>query len=138
MIDIAEQVLDQLATDVDVPVHTGLPLPQGDVMVIPSPKLRAATEPISLAGVRLVEGRGGHVHLLMGRVLWAPNNSVGAQTLGTVTVPDGEVGYLAHGDGTPVSALDREAEHGLVAFGPGTYVIRRQREQREAIALVAD
>jgi hypothetical protein len=133
-----DQVLDQLAADADVPVHIGLPLPQGDVMVIPAPNAKAATDPIPDAGVRLVEGRGGHVHLLMGRVAWRASQDRDGQMLGVVTVLAGEVGYVAHGDGTPVSALDREAEHGLVAFGPGTYRIVRQREQREVIALVTD
>ncbi len=127
-------MVDQLA-----PAHTGVPQAQGDLMVIPADgKVPDATASIPPVGVPLVRGAGGHTHLLMGRgVLWAPGRD-GAQTVGTVTVPDGAVGYLAHGDGSPASALAREADHGLVAFGPGTYVIRRQREQADVIRMVAD
>lgn len=134
----ADAVLEQLAAEVATPVHTGKPLPQGDLLVIPADgQVPDATDPIPNVGVPLVRGTGGHVHLLMGRVLWAPGRE-GAQTIGTVTVPDGHVGYLAHGDGTPASALSRDADHALVAFGPGTYVIRRQREQADEIHLVED
>lgn len=138
MIDTIDTVLDRLATEIDIPTHTGTPQAQGDVLVIPADgQIPPATTPLPPAGARLVEGRGGHVHLLLGRVMWAANRP-SAQTLGTVTVPSGEVGYIAHGDGTPASALDRDAEHALVAFGPGTYVIRRQREQADVIRMVAD
>lgn len=133
----AEQVLAQL--DDIAPVHTGLPLAQGDLLLIPADgQVPPATDPIPAAGVPLVRGQGGHTHLLMGHVLWAAD-STGSQTIGTVTVPARQVGYIAHGDGTPASALDRDAEHALVAFGgPCTYVIRRQREQADEIRMVAD
>jgi hypothetical protein len=134
----ADAVLDALTADADVPVITGKPLPQGDVLILPADGLVPdAAGPLPACGAELVRGQGGHVHLLLGRVLWAPGRE-GAQTVGTVTVPEGEVGYLAHGDGTPVSALSRDAEHGLQAFGPGTYVVRRQREQADEERLVAD
>lgn len=134
----AEAVLGALAADADIPVITGVPAVQGDVIVIPADGLAPdATLPLPADGAVLVRGQGGHAHLLLGRVLWAPGRP-GAQTLGTVTVPGGEAGYLAHGDGTPVSALSGDAEHGVQAFGPGTWVIRRQREQAEEARLVAD
>lgn len=132
-----DQVIEQLAADADIPVHTGVPQAQGDVMVIPVPGAKPATDPIPAPGVRLVEGRGGHVHLLMGRALWRPAAGDG-QMLGVVTVPDGETAYVAHGDGTPVSALDRDAEHALLAVGPGTYRVVRQREQADVVRMVAD
>jgi hypothetical protein len=137
--DLAGSVLAQLAAHPNIPVHTGLPQAQGDLLVLPADgKVPPASEPVPAAGVALLRGQGGHVHLLLGRVNWAPGEQ-GAQTLGTVTVPDCETGYLAHGDGTPVSALSQDAEHALVAFGPGTYVVRRQREQDdEASRLVED
>lgn len=134
----ADGVLERLAAEVETPVYAGLPQAQGDLLLLPADgKVPAATGAIPLAGVPLVRGDGGHVHLLLGRVAWAAN-AEGAQTVGTVTVPDGEVGYLAHGDGTPASALSRDADHALVAFGPGTYVVRRQREQADAIRLTRD
>jgi hypothetical protein len=138
VITSTDEVLAALAADADVPVITGEPLPQGDLLLIPAGgQVPPATVPVARDGAELVRGQGGHVHLLLGAVLWAPG-APGAQTVGTVTVPDGETGYLAHGDGTPVSALSRDAEHAVVAFGPGTYVIRRQREQAGEQRLVAD
>ncbi len=139
---MSTEALDRLLAQIEVPVITGRPLPQGDLMIIPADgQVPDATEPLPVEGVPLVRGQGGHVHLLLGRVLWAPNWE-GAQTIGTVTVPDGEVGYLAHGDGSPASVLTRDADHDLQGFGgrPGarTYVIRRQREQMDEIELVAD
>jgi len=134
----ASDVLDALAAEADVPVITGRPVIQGDVAILPADgQVAAATTPLPAEGAELVRGRGGHVHLLLGKVFWAPGRE-GAQTVGTVTVPPGEVGYLAHGDGTPVSALSRDAEHALDAFGPGTWVARRQREQAAGQRLIAD
>lgn len=131
-------VLDALAADADVPVITGLPVIQGDVGIFPADgQVPDATVPLPAEGVVLVRGQGGHAHLLLGRVLYAPGRE-GAQTIGVITVPDGETGYVAHGDGSPVSALSRDAEHGLDAFGPGTWVARRQREQADEERLVAD
>ncbi len=46
--------------------------------------------------------------------------------LATLTVPDGQVAYLAH------------PEHGYMGVGPGTYEIRRQREQADELRLVQD
>jgi hypothetical protein len=134
----AETVLDLLAGETDIPVITGRPVPQGDVILIPADgQVPAATVPLPPAGAELARGQGGHVHLLLGRVLWAAG-AEGAQTVGTVTVPPGETGFLAHGDGTPVSALSRDAEHGVQAFGQGTWVVRRQREQAGEVRRVAD
>lgn len=134
----AGEVLAALTADAEIPVQVGVLVPQGDIIVIPADGMvPPAADPLPAEGAELVRGQGGHVHLLLGRVLWAPGRA-GAQTVGTVTVPDGEVGYLAHGDGTPVSALSGDAEHGVQAFGPGTYVIRRQREQADEERLVAD
>lgn len=132
----AETVLEQLRTEVEVPVHTGVPQAQGDLLLIPADgRVDPATTVISSEGVALVRGNGGHTHLLLGRVAWSP---LGQTTLGVVTVPDGEIGYLAHGDGTPTSALSGDADHALAAFGPGTYVIRQQREYVDQWRQVAD
>lgn len=134
----AEAVLDLLTAEAEIPVITGRPVPQGDVILIPADgQVPAATVPLPPAGAELVRGQGGNVHLLLGRVLWAAGVE-GAQTIGTVTVPPGETGYLAHGDGTPLSALSRDAEHGVQAFGPGTWVVRRQREQADEVRQIAD
>jgi len=121
-------VLDHLDREVTIPVLPGLQ-PQGDIMVIPIHAAVWDAIPVPASGVPVVRGEnGGNTHLLVadGPVTWAPNPRTGAQTLGEVTVPDGSVAYLLH------------PEHGAAGIAPGTYVIRRQREQRDAIELVAD
>lgn len=47
--------------------------------------------------------------------------------LGVLTVPPGATAYLVHTE-----------EHGANGIGPGTYEIRRQREQADEIRMVAD
>ena len=44
----------------------------------------------------------------------------------SLTVPDGEVAYLAH------------PEHGYSGIGPGTYELRRQREQADQLRMIQD
>lgn len=121
--------LDRQAT---VPVTAGLQR-QGDVIVIPASMLARAetvTTRVPAAGVAVVRGEaGGNTHLLLGDgpVFFAPaQQRPGSLDLGTVTVPDGSVGYLAH------------PEHAYTGIAPGTYVIRRQREQADEIRLVQD
>lgn len=119
--------LDREAT---VPVSTGLQR-QGDVIVIPAATVRrgrsAATKPVPRSGVPVVRGEaGGNTHLLLaaGPVRYDPAPE--DLTLGVLTVEDGAVAYLAH------------PEHGYAGIGPGTYVVRRQREQADVIRMVAD
>lgn len=121
-----------LDRQVTVPIIAGLQR-QGDVLVIPAALLsgaEAVTTRIPAAGVPVVRGEaGGNTHLLLsdGPVFYAPApGRSGSLDLGTVTVPDGSVGYLAH------------PEHAYSGIAPGTYVIRRQREQADEIRLVQD
>lgn len=104
---------------------------QGDVIIIPTAMVRrpgaAAEKPVPQCGVAVVRGEaGGNTHLLLadGPVRYdpAPRNL----TLGVLTVGEGAVAYLAH------------PEHGYAGIAPGTYVIRRQREQADEIRIVAD
>jgi len=129
VLDLTEaDVLDHLDRQVTVPALAGLQ-PQGDVIVIPVSATVWDASPVPARGVPVVRGEnGGNTHLLIGDgpVAWAPSPRAGAQTLGEVTVPDGSVGYLLH------------PEHGAAGIAPGTYVIRRQREQADEIRLVAD
>jgi len=131
-------VWGELDAQISPPVVAGVPQAQGDLLVIPWPATTATQErvlacakatPVGPQGISVVEGQGGNTHLLVdpdrAGVLWAPN-AAGAQTVGTVVVPPGTVAYLDH------------AEHGRNAIGPGVYVIRRQREQRDLVELVAD
>ena len=129
-VDIDEH-LDRQAT---IPVHDGLQC-QGDVAVVPQAMTRRhhlhpATTPVPSAGVPVVRGEaGGNTHLLLGQgdVFW--DGHTGGPTdlrLGTLTVATGAVAYLAH------------PEHAYAGIAPGTYEVRRQREQADEIRIVAD
>jgi len=138
------RTLDQLITthgvDVDphldrqatVPITAGLQR-QGDVIVIPAAMLAEAevvTNLVPREGIPVVRGEaGGNTHLLLGDgpVFYAPApQRSGSLDLGTLTVPAGSTAYLAH------------PEHAYSGIAPGTYVIRRQREQADVIRVVAD
>lgn len=112
-----------------VPVSTGLQR-QGDVLVLPVTSRRPATTPVSRAGHPVVRGEsGGNTHLLLadGDVRFdAVAPSAAGLDLGTLTVAPSATAFLAH------------PEHGYAGIGPGTYVIRRQREQADELRLVAD
>lgn len=118
--------LDREAT---VVVSTGLQR-QGDVIVIPARMVRpgsAAQQLVPREGVAVVRGEaGGNTHLLLadGPVRFDP--APRELTLGVLTVEAGATAYLAH------------PEHGYAGIGPGTYVVRRQREQADEIRLVTD
>ncbi|MCA1570768.1 MAG: hypothetical protein LC798_10720 [Chloroflexi bacterium] len=117
-------VLDHLDRQVDIPVLTG-PQAQGDVIVLPHAP--AAKTGLPAGGLPVVEGGpGGHTHRLLadGPVLFDRTDR--ALDVGVLTVGEGAVAYLAH------------PEHGFAGVGPGSYVIRRQREQAEEERLVAD
>lgn len=123
-------LLDHLDTQVTVPVLAD-PQAQGDLIVIPvtNPTIAGLiTTPLPQAGVPVVRGEnGGHTHHLIGDgpVCWSPQRD-GAQTLGVLTIPTDSTAYLVH------------PEHGAAGIAPGTYVLRRQREQADEARLVAD
>ncbi len=112
-----------------IPVLTGMQM-QGDVAIIPTKPSAKKSTPVPPSGVAVVRGEsGGNTHLLVaeGPVSWAP--VVGNPTLldlGVVTVPEGATAFLLH------------PEHGANAMGPGSYTIRRQREQADELRIVAD
>lgn len=118
-----------------VPVSAGLQR-QGDVLVLPVTQLKLfpgeARTAVPKSGVAVVRGEnGGNTHLLLaqGDVRFDGHDGGGSDLdlrLGVLTVGDGAAAFLAH------------PEHGYAGIAPGTYEIRRQREQRDAIALVAD
>lgn len=122
-------VLAHLDRQAAVPIICGVQA-QGDVLVVPEHRATPAATPVLAAGVPVVRGEnGGNTHLLLadGDVRF-DSRPVTARdlVLGNLTVADGAVAYLAH------------PEHGYTGIGPGTYQLRRQREQAEEQRLVAD
>lgn len=124
-------VLAHLDRQIEVPIVAGLQA-QGDVIVIPVviADARPAKTPVPKTGIPVVQGEnGGNTHLLLaeGAAYFdqIPRSDTGLD-LGVLTVTAGATAYLAH------------PEHGYTGIAPGTYVIRRQREQADAIRLVQD
>lgn len=122
-------VLEHLDRDLEVPIHDGLQV-QGDVAVIPLPgdsERGESRTPVPSAGIPVIKAfRGGHEHRLLagtpGTAFWTPSGS--GQDLGVLEAT--EPAYLAH------------PEHGYLGIGPGSYLLKRQREQAEEERLVAD
>jgi hypothetical protein len=121
-----------LEREFTIPVSAGLQR-QGDVIVIPTPKkkLPAKATQVGAAGVPVVRGEnGGNTHLLLaaGDVRFAVVESTtqGQLDVGVFTVAEDAQAYLAH------------PEHGYMGIAPGTYTVRRQREQADEIRQVAD
>lgn len=131
-----EQLVGSFGIDVDqhldrediVPVVNGLQR-QGDVIVIPTPDVEVRDgKQVPAQGVAVVRGEnGGNTHLLLasGDVKYAVVES-DRLDIGTFTVAEGSTAYLAH------------PEHGYAGIAPGTYTVRRQREQADEIRMVAD
>jgi hypothetical protein len=120
---------DHLALDLTVPVLTGMQR-QGDVLVIPTPTTGPATTPVPAGGVPVVRGEaGGNTHAVVadGDVRCDTRQAdVWDLTLAVLTVAEGATAWLGH------------LEHGYNGIGPGTYTLRRQREQADVIRVVAD
>lgn len=117
-----------LEAQAEVPVLTG-PQRQGDIIVLPSRPSVELGALVPASGVPVVRGEaGGNTHLLVadGPVSWLVGSVSDRLHLGTVTVPEGATAFLLH------------PEHGAQGIGPGTYRVRRQREQADEIRMVAD
>lgn len=118
-----------LEAQADVPLISDAPQRQGDVFVTPiRPGQVARLSALPSEGIAVVRGEaGGNTHLLVGDgpVFWAPATSEGTLQ-GTLVVEEGGQAFLIH------------PEHGATGMGPGQFIIRRQREQHEEIALVSD
>lgn len=121
-------VHEHLDREFEIPVLSGAQR-QGDVIVLPR-HTTPATTTVPQAGHPVVRGEnGGNTHLLLadGDVFFdAKVASATDLALGTLTVAEGATAYLAH------------PEHGYVGIAPGTYEVRRQREQADELRLVAD
>lgn len=130
-------VLDYLDQQVTVPVTGGVQA-QGDVLVVPDTLAPNSSRfqldpaaPVPAAGVPVVRGEAmGNTHLLIsdGPCSWQQAHPASPEDvlLGIVTVEPGSTAYLIH------------PEHGATGIAPGTYQVRRQRQQADVIAYVAD
>lgn len=100
---------------------------QGDVAVVRTQR-RAAATPVPAGGVPVVRGEnGGNTHLLIGDGAYdTGRRDPTGLLLGVATVPRGGTALLSH------------PEHGGLLLAPGTYELRRQREQADQIRLVQD
>lgn len=122
-------VLDHLDRDTLVPVLTGMQR-QGDVLVKPDTNAAAKT-PVPASGTPVVRGEnGGNTHSI---VADGPGVTCDVRTatandleLATLSVPQGSIAYLAH------------PEHAYSGIGPGSYTLRRQREQADELRMVQD
>lgn len=120
---------DHLLRELEIPVLTGVPQRQGDILFIPGTPNQRATTPIPAGGYPVVRGEnGGNTHALhtdLGECFYDPAGGDG-QRLGVLTVAENSVAILSH------------PEHGFMGFGSGTYAVHRQREQADEIRMVAD
>jgi hypothetical protein len=110
-----------------IPVLDGLQF-QGDVAIVPATGTAKAVVPVE--GVAVVRGEnGGNTHLLLPSdgVTFDPADTTDESlTLGLLTVAKGKTAYLAH------------PQHGYAGIAPGSYELRRQREQADVIRQVQD
>ena len=122
-------VLDHLDRDLEIPVHAGLQA-QGDLFIIPADPDRSSRQGAAVPpdGIAVIEAvGGGHEHRLFagqpGSAFSTPAVA-GRQDIGVLECS--EPAYIAH------------PEHAYTGIAPGTYILRRQREQAHEERLVAD
>lgn len=122
-------VLDHLDRDLEIPVHAGLQA-QGDLFIIPADPNRGSRQstPVPLDGIPVIEAvGGGHEHrLFAGRPGTAFFTTAGASSQDIGLLECTEPAYIAH------------PEHAYAGIAPGTYTLRRQREQSDRERFVAD
>lgn len=123
-------VLDHLDRDLEVPVLSGIQM-QGDLAVIETGPVAARRQGTKTAvpaeGIPVIEAiAGGHERRLLagrpGTAFWTPSGT--GQDLGVLEAT--EPAFLAH------------PEHGYLGIAPGSYTLRRQREQADEERLIAD
>jgi hypothetical protein len=122
------EVITEQDFDLEIPVLGGVQR-QGDVLVRPA-KVTAETA-VPAAGTPVVRGEnGGNTHAIYpadGPVFCdVQAGSAGDLRVAVLSVPEGSTAYLGH------------PEHGYMGIAPGSYEIRRQREQAEEMRMVAD
>ena len=122
------EVLEHLEAEAQVPVIAGLQA-QGDLAIVPNGSFTIASgQPVAKTGVAVIEAiGGGHEHRLFagtpGTAFWTPASS-GGQDIGVLECT--EPAYILH------------PEHGAAGIAPGSYMLRRQREQADEERLIAD
>lgn len=124
-------VLEHLEAEAHVPVLGGLQA-QGDLLIVPladgSPVTHLTATPVSADGIAVIKPVGtGHEHRLFA-------GAPGTATFGFASTGSQDIGVLECTE--PAFLL--HPEHGATGIAPGTYVLRRQREQAEEERLVAD
>lgn len=122
------EFLDHLDRAVSIPVISTLAA-QGDVLIRRVDDRGDALTPIPDSGYPVVRGEvGRNTHAVYGAGFYDPasGGSQGDLLLGVLTVPVGGQVLLSH------------PEHGGFLIEPGTYELRRQREQADEIRMVAD
>lgn len=120
-------VHDHLDRDLEIPVHAGLQA-QGDLFIIPADPNRVSPgAPVPLDGIPVIEAvGGGHEHrLFAGR----PETA-----FFTPAAREADIGLLVCTE----SAYIAHPEHAYAGIAPGTYILRRQREQADREYFVAD
>ena len=122
-------VHDHLDRDLEIPVHAGLQA-QGDLFIIPAESNETGRQSaaVPLDGIAVIESvGGGHEHRLFagqpGTAFFTPAQA-GRQDIGLLECT--EPVYIAH------------PEHAYAGIAPGTYTLRRQREQADEERFVAD
>jgi len=122
-------VLDHLDRDLEIPVHAGLQA-QGDLFIIPADPNRRIGHgtAVPLDGIAVIEAvNGGHEHRLFagqpGTAFFTPAGA-GGQDIGLLECT--EPAYIAH------------PGHAYAGIAPGSYTLRRQREQADQERFVAD
>lgn len=122
------EIPEHLVAQTEIPLLDGLQR-QGDIIIIPARAGADVGTEIPREGIAVVRGEnGGNTHLLVSDsgTTWRQTNDSEGFELGTFTVPEGGSAYVIH------------PEHGAQGFAPGSYRIRRQREQADEIRRVAD
>ena len=123
--------LDHLDREAELPTVDQLGF-QGDVAVIRDDDATPSTTPVPAQGYPVVKGEnGGNTHALFGaHAFYTPSPTAGTDPsdldLGVLTVPEGPAALLSH------------PEHGGLLVAPGTYTLRRQREQADVERFVRD
>lgn len=127
-------VLDHLDRQAEIPVLGGLQA-QGDLIIVPADValddgqlLHGEAKPVPGEGIPVIEAiAGGHEHRLFA-------SAPGTATFALATRTGQDIGLLE----CTAPAFIAHPEHAYAGIAPGSFVLRRQREQADEERLVAD